>query len=83
MELLIGNTEKRGSKMTVRQIVEKYLRENGYDGLYNSNDCACDLNDLMPCGFWDGDCKAGYKHSCNCEVKHNFHICSEKSKGTK
>ena len=45
---------------TIREIVLKYLKENGYDGLCN-NDCGCGLNDLMPCdGKSIGECRAGY-----------------------
>ena len=37
--------------MTVRDIIEKYLRENGHAGLYNPEiSCGCGLDDFMPCG---------------------------------
>jgi len=58
--------------MTVKEIVEKYLRENGYDGLY-CEDCGCRLDDLIPCDWGDfQDCKAGY------EQKHGDIIGEEK-----
>ncbi len=38
--------------MNVYDIVQKYLKDNGYDGLY-AEECGCILEDLMPC---DGDC---------------------------
>ena len=47
----------------VIQIVEKYLSENGYDGLYNEGDCACLNGDLAPCGEIGGGCEAGYLQS--------------------
>ncbi len=46
--------------MTVLEIVEKYLRDNGYDGLYNPDDeCGCLINDLAPCGEMNEECRAG------------------------
>lgn len=49
--------------MTVHKIVEKYLKENEYDGLYSEDfDCGCPIHDLFPC---ETDlktlCKPGYK----------------------
>lgn len=47
---------------TVREIVEKYLRENGYDGLFSSDPCCCSLDDLYPwsdCPY--AECTAGYR----------------------
>lgn len=47
--------------MTVKEIIENFLVANGYDGLYNEDvDCACKLDDLMPCGYSSPECKAGY-----------------------
>jgi len=53
--------------MNIIQIVEKYLKDNNYDGLYNIDiECACFNNDLFPCGGEDVlECKAGYK----CKIK--------------
>lgn len=36
--------------LTVKEIVVEYLRANGYDGLYNDEECGCSLEDFMPCG---------------------------------
>ena len=47
--------------MEVRDIVKKYLEDNGYDGLYEPGECACKIDDLAPCGsesVWY--CTAGY-----------------------
>ena len=48
--------------MTVKEIVEKYLRDNGYEGLCNpDNECGCPLDDLMSCsGEYVGPCEPGY-----------------------
>jgi len=43
----------------VEGIVKQWLRDNGYDGLYN-DDCGCTLDDFAPCGEICGDCVAGY-----------------------
>jgi len=74
--------------MTVLEIVEKYLRDNGYDGLC-SDDCGCDLEDLASCGGESlANCEPGYKSPCpgpeDCEhfdpaIPHD-HIGAEKPK---
>lgn len=55
-------------KMTVREIVKKYLEENGFDGLYSDNrsydnvGCACSLKNLFyGCLYNNLDCKVGRK----------------------
>ncbi len=50
--------------MEVKEIVEKWLTENGYDGLYSDGSCACENSNLMPCDEYYGDCEAGYKQPC-------------------
>lgn len=51
--------------ITVFGIVMAWLREHGYDGLYNeAAGCACLLSDLAPCGEMSMECRAGYKHDC-------------------
>jgi len=49
--------------MTVLEIVKKYLQDNGYDGLYG-DECACCVDDLIPCDADFSDCKPGYKNIC-------------------
>ena len=55
--------------MTVQEIIIKYLKENGYDGLY-SEECGCRIDDLIPCcaGEWLASCEAGYKVPCDPET---------------
>ena len=48
----------------VLDIVALYLKENGYDGLYREESCACLLDDLATCGEIGGGCQPGYKVSC-------------------
>ena len=46
--------------MNVKEILIEWLKEHGYDGLYDSgNDCACQLSDLCPCDCGPWECEAG------------------------
>jgi hypothetical protein len=51
----------KGIEMNVREIVKQWLKDNGYDGLW-SDDCGCQIDDLMPCCDYCTNCKPGYKH---------------------
>lgn len=52
--------------MKVSEIVEKYLKDNGFDGLYAQGECACKTDNLMPCcGDCCGDCQPGYLQDNN------------------
>ena len=54
--------------MTVKEIVEKYLKDNNYDGFYNGEDCGCTIegDDIMDCcSDCMPDCIPGYKAICN------------------
>lgn len=46
---------------TVGEIIEEYLEENGFDGLYVPGECACLKDDLFPCSETPVDCKPGYR----------------------
>ena len=65
--------------ISVKEITEKYLRENGYDGLY-SDYCACKVGDLFPC-VAEGveNCMPGYESPCDCGDDCGFHITKEKT----
>ena len=59
----------------VRQIVSDYLRENGFDGLYNAGECACKTDDLGPCDCSLLNCEPGYLQPCPPECgEHDWHI---------
>ena len=49
--------------MTIKQIIRKYLDENGYDGLCLPDlECGCGLDDFAPCP--DGineECEPAYR----------------------
>jgi len=68
------------SNPTVRTIVQAYLAEHGYDGLWNEDaECACEVGDLAPCGDDFSKCMAGRKKACECG-EHEFHIVSEEDR---
>ena len=52
---------------TVKSTVLAFLMLGRYDGLYNEIGCACKLDDLMPCEFTSGSCKAGIFVPCSGE----------------
>jgi hypothetical protein len=50
--------------MNVVKIIGEYLKQHGYDGLFNVDDeCCCELNDMVPCGNCFAGCKLGYKRA--------------------
>jgi len=55
-------------EITVKSIVEQWLKDHGYDGLCTDH-CGCLVGDLMPCGD-DGTlsiiCRPGYKCRGKC-----------------
>jgi hypothetical protein len=72
--------------MTVKDILQAYLKEHGFDGLYNCEiPCGCLAEDLCPCcGDWGfmTDCEPGHrkdykaadKCGCDGEGKDHWHI---------
>ena len=46
--------------MTVKEIVKKYLDENGFDGLYTIG-CGCGKDNLFACGCTCKDCKPAFR----------------------
>ena len=60
----------------VVEMVNVFLKSNGYDGLYNENgECACLVDDLNPGCCLSYECEAGYKAPCpGCCGDHDFHI---------
>ena len=56
----------------VKQIIEEHLKRCGYDGLMatSGTECACLVDDLMPCEGDISGCVPGWKIHCgeNCEV---------------
>lgn len=56
--------------MTVKEIVEKYLKDNGFDGLA-SEVCGCGVEDgLAPCDMCNiFECQPAYKIMCDGKPK--------------
>lgn len=53
--------------MNVKEIVEKYIRENNYEGLSGlaGLGCGCSIDDLMPCDCPDITyCCPAYRVTC-------------------
>lgn len=72
------------STPTVREMVAAALRAQGFDGLY-TNECACLIDDLMPCDLAVMACHAGYKvpcprdEECGCDLGDcEWHVMAEK-----
>jgi hypothetical protein len=66
--------------MTVREIIEAYLKEHGYDGLCD-DECGCSIDDLMEC--CSGFCEPGYKvpcdpKTCPADGDCEYHISTDK-----
>lgn len=57
--------------MNCKQIIEKYLKDNGYTGLVNIDfECGCSSEDIEICQYGDFiNCEAGYWHQCDkCKI---------------
>ena len=55
--------------MTVKEILIEWLTEHGYSGLWNEEECACPIDELILCnGESIEDCRPGYKVRCNPET---------------
>ena len=71
--------------MTCLEIIKKYLKDNGFDGLVNvdgGSGCGCALDDLIPCGECFGGCLPAYKVMCpqpcnseKCDGEHDYPEC--------
>jgi hypothetical protein len=65
--------------MTVREIVAEYIKEHGFDGLYCADECACGLDNLIPCdGGGLSSCCTGYRVRCDCGEGCDCHIVAER-----
>ena len=65
--------------MNVYEIVKQYLKENGYDGLCNSDaECGCNFDHLMVCESCCADCVSAYNHG---EMRgYDYYMSPEKPK---
>lgn len=60
--------------MTVLDIVEQYLKDNGYDGLCDDDECGCVLGDLAPCCSYFSECMPAYNHGPSEDYDHTLHL---------
>ena len=64
--------------MDVREIVRRYLKNNGFDGVYNvDNECCCSTEHFPTCGNDTSDCVPGYRMPCStdyCDGLCAYHI---------
>uniref|UniRef100_A0A6H2A609 Uncharacterized protein n=1 Tax=viral metagenome TaxID=1070528 RepID=A0A6H2A609_9ZZZZ len=60
--------------MEVQEIVEAYLKENGFGGLIGGDECGCEIGDLVPCDSNFALCEPGYRTDCDCGQGCLFHI---------
>jgi hypothetical protein len=68
--------------MNLREIVESYLKANGYDGLCEpGSECGCELADLIPCGVNADLCVPGYKHQNEGDEDYAWTMRTEKPTG--
>lgn len=57
--------------MDVKDIVRKFIEQNGYDGLFSpEGECACLADDLSPGDCLAENCEAGYR----VDEEHDWHI---------
>ena len=65
--------------MDVNDIVMEWLKERGYDGLFNSDgECGCLVDDLAPCGEGMSTCVPGYKRMGRDDEECDWYIGPEK-----
>jgi len=51
--------------VTVKEIIVKYLKDNGYEGLcYPDIECGCSIDDLPPCDSLNENCETAQKVEC-------------------
>lgn len=62
--------EKKNTPLTVADILKEWLKENGYDGLCNT-ECGCSIEDFAPCNLSEIlDCIPAYS-----SLTHEGHRC--------
>ncbi len=52
--------------MNGKDILIEWLKEHGYDGLYDDDDCGCTLDNLMPCESCPDMCLPGHLTHRDC-----------------
>ena len=71
---------EREHNPTVKEIVRNFLKNEGYEGLFNEDaPCACKLDELICCEEFF-DCEAGYIVPCDEEFDGEFDYCISREK---
>lgn len=70
--------DKENGILTVNDMIKRFLKDNGYDGLFYDGECGCELNDLVPCGADPSQCEPGYKVMNNMNDEYDFNIVPKK-----
>jgi hypothetical protein len=68
---------------TYTDLLKPWLKEHGYDGLYNNEECACRVDELAPCG-WSPDvceCLPGHWHPWRPGCEDGCHLECDREKG--
>ena len=60
--------------VTVKKIVEDWLRQHGFPGLWDGEDCGCAGDDLFNCQSPSDQCQPGYRIPCTCGGECTYHI---------
>jgi hypothetical protein len=60
----------------LQEFIKECLIEKGYDGLYSTEECACEISDLFPCGEPSSllECHPGYKYPADADSEFDFMI---------
>jgi hypothetical protein len=70
---LTNEKEAMRNPPTAKAILERFLMDNGYEGLYGE-DCGCTKDDLLPCESGVSQyCQPGYLRPCDCG-EHSGHV---------
>jgi len=71
--------KKIRKKINVKTILSEYLKQHGYDGLFNAElECGCTIDDLFPCEADFSECEPAYKLECPCENEGKYDVCEYK-----
>ena len=66
-------------KINVKTILSEYLKQHGYDGLFNAElECGCTIDDSFPCEADFSECEPAYKLECPCENEGEHEACEYK-----
>lgn len=81
-EEIFSFLNKKSGGLPIKDIVIKYIKDNGYDGLYHEKCAGCNIKDFLKCEeIWIKDCKPGYKHIIHFDDYNDYCIKSFKHRG--